>query len=182
MALVLGVLALLLYLHWRGHEQYREGQAELIVGYGALMYLNASGEPPSCVEDLFDAGVLYVADSGYVHTHGLDVGVPMDYIRELRLSFPNDPTGFTIEAGLVRSVSTGEEVVCLELDDRPAVQRDWGYLWFCVASGEPTGIDWLDDLMKDCRGSSPQPLTVETAESRETGANKHRNSENNKTP
>jgi hypothetical protein len=160
LALVLGVLALLLYSHWRGHEQWREGEAELIVGYGALLYLNASGAPPSCVEDLFDAGILYVADNGDVHIHGLHLGVPIHYVRELHLSFPNDPTGFRIEAGLVRSVSTGEEVVCLELHGRPAALRDWAYLWFRVANGEPTGIDRLDDLLSNASGQGTQPASV----------------------
>ncbi|MFQ5806967.1 MAG: hypothetical protein ACE5I3_11010 [Phycisphaerae bacterium] len=162
--LILAVWTFLWLSHLRSHEAVRETHAALIVGYASLRYLDEHGKPPQSIEDLFDVGLLCTTDDGYVQMPGYSLGVPRDYVRRVHLSFPDNVGEFTLQGGLVRSTATEEELVCIRLDGRQAGQQDWAYLWYRVANGKPSGIDWLDELMASGIDPSSQATGAPTGD------------------
>lgn len=159
--LIVGVWLYLAHDHAKGHERFRQIQAMHVVGYASLLYLDANARPPRSVQALFDANVLNVTEDGYVKTLGYDVGVPMDLVRSVRISFPDHPDEFELVAGVVQSRRTGEQPVCVDYGEGGRSDIvDWAYLWFRVAQGGPTGVDWLDRLIHERRAAASQPASA----------------------
>jgi len=158
--LIVAVWAFLAFDHMKSHEAVREFYATLVVGYASLLHLDEYGKPPRSVDELFDRGLLYMTADGYVEMPGFSPSPQIEYVRRVRLSFPESVDDYALEAGFVCSKSTGEKLVCIWFDGAPAAGRDWAYLWFRVAHGGATGDDRLDEFIREHRNASSQPASA----------------------
>ncbi len=160
LVLVLATIVFLCHRHVKGYEAFNEGHAVLIVGYASLLHLSLYGEAPESVQGLFDVGILRVAADGAVELPGFGAAVPPKYIERVRLAMPDNPGSFALDGGVVRSAATGRELVWIEAEGGATPRTDWAYLWFCVANGDRTGIDWLDDLLSNASAQCMQPVSA----------------------
>jgi hypothetical protein len=160
--LALFVVAVWVFLwrcHLRDYESMQEWQTVLVVGYASLVYFDEYGKAPHSIDELLRAGLLHRAHNEYVQTPGFGLAVPMEYVRRVGLSFPDATQEFEMQGGFVRSKRSGEKLVCIRIDGRPADDKDWAYLWFRLANGELTGNDRLDELIRERRGARSRPTT-----------------------
>jgi hypothetical protein len=141
------VVVALWMIHERTYKDLRNARAITVAACASLMYLRQHGEPPKTVDDLLEGGLLRSNGQGEVFVPGFGAPARLDYVRRVRLSFPNTAESYELRGGVVVSKDSGRELVCVDIDGERANDRDWAYLWFCVANGRSTGVDWLDELL-----------------------------------
>ena len=153
--IVMSVIGFFVYQHHRVYSALREEESALAVGYAALLYVREYGVPPASVEELLEKDVLRVTrDARSVGVPGRISGLAtLENALRVQLSFPREPAEYELEAARVVAKGTGKELICLwlrdgarEREDLLRVNRHVARIWLKVASGQATGLQWLDEV------------------------------------